>query len=544
MFVNRWNDIRLPSCNGMRNFTLILTIFCCFLCGYSGAEIAAKFDSNRLIIVDSLLTSGVIARPQICPADSSWIAYEIYRGDSADLVIHNSITGVHRLIDPTAWFVGPVEYDSTNTRVFRDLSWRPTASGNKLWAAFVSDSNHIQDIYLYEVSSDQSYRIPRMDTAIGGKEYKILGAPSWSPDGECLTFSAGVDGNADINIIYGMSKVLEGPDQEDLTWQHESLIVGEGDQFGVIWCPAPGSGFLAYTDQAKDNGRLRIKVFDLLTSKTFELSGIETTTDYFAPAWNAGGNRIAYYRHRGEDGSLSRFSGPDSGRLELGIATVRLSRDSIILSPIRTGEMQIEKTLDVAPNLDRLLGPAWLPGGRHLVFASFSEPEQYQLHVLSLPEWESGEKESDYWHRGFGCSRFNYPRDVNIVNRNISFTYEKGLRKYLLQGQVAPSIKLVMQPDYLDVRDNRRDWWGDYSRGKEKSVGLLTKIGNFLWSPIIGPDIGINRGVVPVAGGVVLLAVLIGSDSGPDTPVSRDWTPPEFPRAGKINTGINIRIGF
>jgi hypothetical protein len=454
-------------------------------------------------------------------------------------------TGERRRIDPAVVADSAVETDSLGSSMIQDLSWRPVSSNGQIWAAYVRDSSGIQDIFLYEVLSGRHYCLICVDSLVDGESLIIWGTPSWSPDGQCLTFSAAIDGDAGIYIVRDMDGILKNPEQLEYTPSHVMLIDDEGSQFGAAWCPAPGSGFLVYTDQRNEKARLRIRMFDPLTSKSFDLLKIDTTINYFAPTWNAGGNRIAFYRHGNEDGALSRFSGPAYGKLEVGIASVDILQDSVVLSPLQHRNLDTPGIVEVLPNYDRLLGPAWLLGGKHLVVSTEEEPKSTRLRVVSLPEWEAGEAEYDFWLRGFGGDRYDYPRDLNIVNRNIAFTFEKISKKYLLVGQMVPSLKLVIAPEYIDIPGNRRTWWKAYAAGGQVRTGFLNKLGDFLWSPIAGPDIGINKGIVPVAGGVALLIALMGG-GGDDVPEStpRDWTPPEFPDPRKAKPGFRITIGF
>lgn len=529
----------------MRYFVLITVIIgVVLLTNGVEAETVAEFDSTRLVIIDSLTTTGEIARPQICPVDSNWITYEVHLIETVQLVVYNLINGERRQISPSSGDKDTVQTDSLGTRMNRDLAWRPVPMADKLWAAYVSDSSGVQEIFLYEVFSGRSYRLPGFDLTDDNKAISILGTPNWSPDGKCLAYSAAIGGDADIYVMCKMDEFFNDPGQEHITLQQAPLIVGKGNQFGAEWCPAPGSGYLAYTEQWKGGSRFRIKVFDPLTSKTFELSEIDTTIDCLAPTWNAGGNRIAYYRYGIEDGLISRFSGPEDGKLEIGVATVAIMGDSIILTPQYGGEPGKELGIEVAPNYDRLLGPAWVSGGRHLVVTTYGEERPSRLRVISLNDWEQGETEYDYWLRGFGGDNFEFPRDLNIANRNISFTFGQSPRTYLMAGHMIPSIQLVLIPEFIEVPKNRRTWWGNYAGGGKTEAGLLKKVGKFLWSPIAGPDLGINRGIVPVAGGLVLLIHLMSGGEDKGTAVPRDWTPPQFPDAGKTGAGFKVVIGF
>lgn len=509
------------------------------------AETIAEFDTTRLVMVDSLTAAGDFARPQICPADSTWIAYEIHTEQTIQLIIHNLVSGERRSLDPAQRVGDENSSDSLSTRMNYDLAWRPIRFKSECWAAYVSEVGGIQDIYLYNVGSGRSYCLLCPDENADVKTAQIRGAPVWSPDGKCLAYAAGLDGDPDIYLIRGMDRIMEGAAESEITVSPQILIADEGSQFGAAWCPVVGSGFLAYNEQEKQDAKLRIKVLDLLTGEISQLSQIDSAADCFAPTWNIGGNRIAYYLTGPGDGMITRFSGPEDGEIGVGLASVYFLGDSLVLSPQTGGSPAGQKILETVPDYDRLSGPSWLPGGRYLAVNTRHESKPTRLQVISVEDWIAGESEFDYWLRGFGGDRFGSMRDLNVVNRNVSFSYEKSARKYLMAGQIVPSIKLVLIPENIEVSDSRRLWWNNYAENQPAGPGFLAKLGHFLWSPFVGPDLGINRGFVPVAGGVVLLALLIGDkDSSSPSPSPRDWTPPEFPDIRKAGPGIRLRFGI
>jgi hypothetical protein len=135
----------------------------------------------------------------------------------------------------------------------------------------------------------------------------------------------------------------------------------------------------------------------------------------------------------------------------------------------------------------------------------------------------------------FDDNLFDFPLDVTIVNRSLAFTFQSDQSRYLCLGLLEPRAYYGQRVISRKVESDRLDWWQEYSSGREISV--FTKIGNFLWKPIVGPDIGINKGIVPTA---VLGFFVIKSltDGGDDSSPGRDWRPPEFPGI------VGFRIGF
>ena len=524
---------------------LIIALAYAVFADYCGAETIAEFDPNRFVVVDSLAAEGEIARPQLCPVDSTWLAYEIHRDGRVQLVVYNIATGQYRLVNPAPINDSIAINQSLASGINRDLAWRPVPSEGRLWAAYVSDSSGTDRIYLYDVLSGNSFGLIQKEIADSGAIFEIWGVPDWSPDGKCLTYAAKVGNDADVYILCDMDGILGNLRKMNIDREGLPLIKGVGNQFGAIWCPVQGTGYLAFTEQGGENPGFRIKVFDILTSKTFGLVETDTTLDYFSPTWNAGGNRISFYRYDRTDGPLTRYNDQLEAKFEVGVATVSILQDSLILMPECGGNQGKVCITEVAPNFDKFLGPAWMSGGRLLALARYDEVRLSRLSILSLTDWEEGEMESDYWLRGFGGDMFDSPRDFNIVNRNISFSYESDARKYLVTGQVAPSLRLVQIPEYLEIGDNRLQWWAAYSSESESGGGsLLTRVGNFLWAPIAGPDIGINKRIVPIAGGAVLLAVLLGGGDDGSATNPRDWTLPQFPKTTGRLPGFQINMGF
>jgi len=531
-----------PLRNILRPLTYSIFICLLALAAKSGAETVVEFNRDRLVVIDSLSDSGIIARPLICPVDSNYIAYEIHRGQSIDLFLYNLIAGERRRIDQTFGKEGEIIIDPDSV-INRDFAWRPVRSDKCLWGAYVSNRNGKSELFLFDAYSEISYRLVAFDTLSSDKDFEIAGLPSWSPDGRCLAYTVVSAEDHDIHIYCSMRRILENIDQKSFSRLPDVAIADSGDQFGPAWCPVPSSGYLAYTELKDIQSRLRIRVFDLLSGKSYSMTGADPALDYFAPSWNAGGKRLAYYIIDNDSAHFSRYSGPEDHRLKIGVSSISILNGTPVITPLRGGAGKSETIVDIIPDFDRFSAPVWLPGGQHLGVSVYGDLRSGRLRSLSLPEWEAGETESDYWLRGFGDDRYDFPRDLNVVRRSFSFTFRKPTGQYLLSGRMLPSIKLVMVPDNIEIARNRAVWWDNYSGGGEGG-GFLAKIGNFLWSPIAGPDLGINRGIVPVAGGIILLMAVLGGDddSGPAPP--RDWTPPQFPDEKRPGISFKIGLGF
>ena len=202
----------------MRTPVLLMAVLvCAALTGYIGAETIAEFDPNRFVIVDSLAAKGEIARPQLCPVDSTWLAYEIHRDGRVQLVVYNIDNGQYRLVNPAPVHDSIAIAQSFSFGVNRDFAWRPVPSEDRLWAAYVSEGSGVERIFLYDVLSNRSFHLVQKDAADSGEVFEIWGVPDWSPDGKCLTYSAKVGDDADIYIIRAIDEILKNPEKKDIT---------------------------------------------------------------------------------------------------------------------------------------------------------------------------------------------------------------------------------------------------------------------------------------------------------------------------------------
>jgi hypothetical protein len=181
-----------------------------------------------------------------------------------------------------------------------------------------------------------------------------------------------------------------------------------------------------------------------------------------------------------------------------------------------------------------------------LLVSAYGEPQATRLGIISLPDKNPEDETAEYWFRMMGSGKYTFGRDVSVLNRNLAFRFGSMSRSYLLAGQLVPDLAFIAAPNSLEASESRRIWWDNYALGRVQSPGTLAKIADFLWAPIAGPDIGINKRIVTIVGGAVLLAVVAGGsgdDDGGGTD-ERDWRPPEFPDQTPKPAGFRMTIGF
>ena len=155
---------------------------------------------NVQLVADNKAFPGQITRPQLCPTDSNWIAFEVREKTSSRLYVYNVASkDLRELQPPTPQSEG---LQGPGVVVNEDLSWRPTPGpGGGTWAAFISNAEYNADLYLYNVSSGKYYPLKsNKDTSGIAREAN----PDWSPDGKRLSYTSNLSGNDDIFVVRGM----------------------------------------------------------------------------------------------------------------------------------------------------------------------------------------------------------------------------------------------------------------------------------------------------------------------------------------------------
>lgn len=500
---------------------------------------------------DSKEYGGDIHRPRICPVDSNWVAFEVHSQDQTKLYIYNAETRKPHQLEPRV-SEGDINDDIiARQRIDRDLAWRPAVTKDGgIWAVFVSNVTGAQDLYLFEVKSGKYYLLLNAEDSLGtGKRMR----PSWSPDGRCLTYTSTHRGNADIFILRNMEEVLLDPLQPEVSGKHAPLVTdaaGKGNQFGAVWCPAPNAGYIAYVHQPEGEGRVDIRVWDPRSEpgRYYTLDGADPEMQYFSPSWSPSGTSIAFYQGPVGGTTFTEDLGAVgdtfwSDSYGVGFAGIQTRGDSLVIRPKSGGTRQVVNIIDVVPNRDRYLGPAWLADDKNLLLSIYDEPNENPFGIVNTYLWVKT-MPRNYWLGSFTGS-FGSPSDMSVVRDRIAFTFSQEQKQTLMTAR----LKLRQPPEPYEnllIDTKRQQWWSDYSR--ETKAGFFKKAGRFFLKPIAGPDLVINRGIVPVSAGVVLLAMAIGGgdDGGktPPLPPSRDWTPPDFPTSVSIAKGFKIRLTF
>ncbi len=528
-------------------FPGILLLLVCVWCpsGDILGETVVELQKGWLTLGDTLPMVGSFVQPRICPVDTSYVAYEIRDDSTSRLYIYYVGTEKTRLILPQIP-IDSADFTPEGNIACGNLAWCPVSFGGHIWTAFLADIDGTAGVYLHDLTSAMSYRVWDETDSPDDTAAAAWGVPRWSPDGMCLAFTAVKGTDADILIVCNMAQSLGHPADGAGEWNVYPLIDGSGNQFDPVWCPVDGSGILAYTEQETDTGRLRILLFDIYKNRSFGLTSVDSLKDYFGPSWSAGGRRIAYYRHD----DLYEFWDNDTDHSEINVelqfAGITRLGDSLAISPQMPADASLEGTIKATPNSTMFSGPSWLPGGRHILVPARDDAQRVRLRVISIPGLAEADSRIDFALRGFGGGIFSYPRDVDIQSRNIAFVFGRSPRSQVVIGKLVPNLVFVSAVERLETDYERRIWWDSYVSQRHRHTGLFYKLWDFLWSPIAGPDIGINKRIVPIASGIVALAVVLSGDGAEDArPVPpRDWTPPEFPKACTFGPGLQVEFGL
>lgn len=482
---------------------------------------------NHIEISSSADHGGSLARPRICPVEPSWVAYEVRSQENVELWVVNTETNEKRQIN-VADDADEFDGGATGANVTRDLAWAPVKGrGGSIWAAFISNAAGNDDLYIYNLNMDSAYQL----TMEGADKGRVVSEPSWSPDGYCLTYTSTLNNNADIYIIRGMEWVLRNPRNKDISFKHSALITGAGNQFGASWCSIAGAGYIAYTDQqSAKNKRLRVRIWDPRPQPgvAYDLGQASGDLNYFSPVWSESGKVIAFYVEEG--GQSSTGSASSKSTLNLGFAEVKEVRDKIVFVQKSGGLRGSNTVLRLAPNDTKFQGPVWLKGGSIVAVPEYLEEDQNPLKFVKFSSWSILGQRKNRWLFSTEGRSYSFPRDVNSVGNQITFTYGGAMKRNLMIGSIGKSIFLDPPKSYLTITKDRAKWYSEWA--KDKHPGFLSGLWGWANTPLFGPDIGINKGGILAAAGIGIAAYLIlgGDDDIIVDPLSRrNWGLPKFP---------------
>jgi len=483
---------------------------------------------NVQLVADNKAFSGQITRPQLCPTDSNWIAFEVREKTSSRLYIYNVASKDLRELQPVS--SQSEELQGPGIVINDDLSWRPTSGpGGGPWAAFVSNAEFNADLYLYNVASNK-YFLLRGDKDTSGIAREA--DPRWSPDGKCLSYTSNLNGNDDIFVIRGMDWVLKNPENPEVSTRHEVLVVDDGNQSHGVWCPVAGSGYLAYTSTDTDGKNWTVRVRDpRVSDKSFDFVLPPSGLSYFAPSWRPDGLELTYYLIPSNVDIDKDEVAPIGDKYGLGVASVNAETgDSLSIYP-RLGGLTLNQSIiiDVSPNYDRHRPAAWLPDRRRLLVSIYDEPKKNPLNTIDPQEWGLGSGRSDWLARVQGDGAWDFPRDAAVLGRKVTFSFNQGQARMLLVGDLADKPEYNEPITFLPVAKDRASWWKDYTNYSQP--GFITKVTRWAWRPLVGPDFVLNKKIILLPGAAVA-AYLIFKQEKAVIPPPRDWNPPLMHRLG------------
>jgi hypothetical protein len=513
------------------------------------SQVEGGLQPNYTLPADQNEYNGRIERPRINPVDTTWVAFEVVNKSSRRLYVRNLVTKERREIVPPDQ--NGIEDEVGTTSNNFDLDWCPVGSSVSNWAVFASEGAG-SHLFLYDLLQNKYYQIYDATDSVGiGSKY----TPVWSPDGLVIAYVTTQNGDADIYVIRGVDKILNNPLDPKHGYLTERLVTGEGDQISPQWCPVEKAGYLAYIDVSTESAYFQLKVYDprlgTNTGRQYGITAPESRMGYLAPSWSPDGQYLGYFKTSSIVARTAASLAVRGDKFQLGVAKVNQfpDDDSLIIDPLKGGIGQTKfDMIDVARNHTMMQGVAWFPDTTWLLASTFDEKKSGTLNpfgLISVQDWSEGNTRA-VWLSPFNNASFDFPLDVQIVRRNVAFTFQQGQGRTLLVGQLQPctSCSGTMHP--LAISRARSGWYADWSRGRP-GCGFFCRMGRILWRPVVGPDVYINKGFVVLGSAGYLGLARINHwwpfPPPPNPPNPRDWRLPGWPSARLANNfGIGIRF--
>lgn len=173
-------------------------------------------------------------------------------------------------------------YSLPMTRLTAD-NWNdidPAVSPDGKQIAFASDRDGQWDIYILDVTTDQTQRITNSQA--------YDGAPAWSPDGQNIVYQTKQGKKIDL-IIQSVADLNTSPIQ---------ITADAGLNYDAAW--SPDGRLIAFITNRKDRDELWL--FDLKSADNrFTIVAASNGADYYSPAWSPDGTMLAWCKKDTED---------------------------------------------------------------------------------------------------------------------------------------------------------------------------------------------------------------------------------------------------
>lgn len=173
-------------------------------------------------------------------------------------------------------------YSMPMTRLTAD-KWNdidPAVSPDGKQIAFASDRDGQWDIYILDVTTDQTQRITNSQA--------YDGAPAWSPDGQNIVYQTKQGKKIDL-IIQSVADLNTGPIQ---------ITADAGLNYDAAW--SPDGRLIAFITNR--NGHDELWLFDLKSADNrFTIVAASDGADYYSPAWSPDGTMLAWCKKDTED---------------------------------------------------------------------------------------------------------------------------------------------------------------------------------------------------------------------------------------------------
>ncbi len=357
--------------------------------GVGVAVTAALADAPHEVIGESVVLSGRLAAPLVCPHDPSRVAFQLIGGlERLYVVDEDDPSRTPALVSS----VGDDEDTASPTVFDGQADWMPVADrSGRAWIVFSGSGRYNnRDIYLTYAGAPAAWRLtddPEPDLT-----------PRFSPDGDRIVFVSVRSGSGDVYVIDDVGAlrkaILDGS-----PYAPERNVSRLTDNPGRDLFPSIDAGgrFVVYGQfgrsdrEATTEANMGLAVVDLENRDDPPVRLTIDAVQESRPTWSPDGNRIAFYS--------SRYV--EDARVDIGVIQVVYDEGSgrpMLGRLVETGVGR-EVATNVVPEETR--GPMWIPGdagshARSLIYVRVSATGEKRLVVADIGRWESGDPNFEY----------------------------------------------------------------------------------------------------------------------------------------------------
>jgi len=453
---------------------------------------------------------GQFEHPQICPLDKNIISFELRTELGIKLywyhILYDSLVEINPPATKTERSDIFKEFGMTLKKATPDnydLDWCPIISPyGEIICAYTHTSGVNQDVYLYYLFENKHVLL----TGIDHKDRKFKDAnPRWSPDGSMITFQSDRSGENNIHLFTGMDKFLSFPIKYSPIMYN---IPGKNkiEGFVVSWNPQAPTGILAFTESMNAGHSDYYHTSSLISLPDSQSSWMMIDADkknMISPSWDPFyGDRIAFYSYQWDADELKNKS------KKYNINIRRVFKDN-------QGKLSVNSISNAALNdapviVDDYHGPLWLANSKYILYLQLNSDGTTSLHYGDLSYWANGQKP---WNRPLLSSdKYKNIRHLSLEKQQIAFISNVNDSSYIIIGRLTGEG--AVPPEKPDYKLKRHPRYAEFVNqiGQRSKDSFLKKL---TLKPIGGKDLIINRPIVGMGIGALLILLSNGGDEGP-----------------------------